>query len=70
MFFIPHYDDFLIYTTEDEILEFIESIIDKGLTCKEDIIDVCIEHFGKNLDVQIKYIVNELESKNKELQSV
>lgn len=70
MFFITHYDEFLIYTTKDEILEFIESIIKKGLTRKKYIIDVCIEHFGSNLDVQIKYIVNEFESKNKELQSV
>jgi hypothetical protein len=70
MFFIPYYDEFLIYTTEDEILEFIESIIKKGLTCKEDIIDICIEHFGKNLDVPIKYIVYEFEFENKELQSV
>lgn len=69
MFFIPYYDEFLIYTTEDEILEFIESIIKKGLTHK-DIIDICIEHFGKNLNVPIKYIVYELEFENKELQSV
>lgn len=68
--FIPYYDEFLIYTTKDEILEFIESIIKKGLTCKEDIIDICIENFGKDLKDQIEYIVYEFTIENKEFQSI
>jgi hypothetical protein len=65
--FIPYYDEFLIYTTEDEILEFIESIKDTGLIIgdngldKEDVINICIEHFGENLHDSIEYIVYEYE---------
>jgi hypothetical protein len=68
--FIPYYDEFLIYTTKDDILEFIESLLKKGLKSQEDIINISIENFGKDLKDQIEYIVYEFEFENKELQSV
>jgi hypothetical protein len=68
--FIPYYDEFLIYTTKDDILDFIELLLEKGLKSQEDIINISIENFGKDLKDQIEYIVYEFEFENKELQSI
>lgn len=68
--FIPYYDEFLIYTTKDDILEFIESLVEKGLKSQEDIINITIENFGKDLKDQIEYIVYEFTIEDKELQSI
>lgn len=55
--FIPYYDEFLIYTTQEEILNFINE--NKNINNKEDIIKLTIEKFGEDLSSQIEYIVNE-----------
>jgi 5-formaminoimidazole-4-carboxamide-1-beta-D-ribofuranosyl 5'-monophosphate synthetase len=68
--FIPYYDEFLIYTTKDDILEFIESLVEKGLKSQEDITNITIENFGKDLKDQIEYIVYEFTIEDKELQSI
>lgn len=68
--FIPYYDEFLIYTTKDDILEFIESIVEKGLKSQEDIINITIENFGEDLKDQIEYIVYEFTIEDKEFQSI
>lgn len=68
--FIPYYDEFLIYTTKDDILEFIESLVEKGLKSQEDIINITIENFGKDLKDQIEYIVYEFTIEDKEIQSI
>jgi hypothetical protein len=49
------YDEFSIYTTPEEIINFVDDlIINNGLTCDFEIYDKCREYFGEyfnyNLD--------------------
>jgi hypothetical protein len=53
-----HYDEFSIYTTRDEIFEFIENLLENGISNELEIYDLCIEEFGK-------YFTQHIESLNK-----
>ena len=43
---LPHYDEFNIYTTIEDIEIFIQSLIAKGYESKEEIYTLCLEFFG------------------------
>jgi len=43
---ILHHDEFSIYTTTEEIFEFIDELIESGFSNELEIYDKCIERFG------------------------
>lgn len=54
---VPHYDEFGIYTTEDEIKSYIESLIKEGEIGEEEVLEKCKKIFGEySIDI-IEYIV-------------
>lgn len=55
--FIPHYDEFLIFTTREDIIDYINYLRKKGITSKKEIIYICNEHFGKELSDKVREIV-------------
>jgi hypothetical protein len=48
MISIPHYDEFGIYTTIDDIKNYITSLIEEGFSSEDDVINKCIEFFGRD----------------------
>ena len=54
--FVPHYDEFGIYTTEDEIKNYIESLIKEGETEEEKVLEKCKIFFGEYSSDIIEYI--------------
>jgi hypothetical protein len=44
---ILHHDEFSIYTTTEEIFEFIDELIECGFSNELEIYDLCIEKFGE-----------------------
>jgi hypothetical protein len=44
---ILHHDEFSVYTTTDEIFNFIDELLERGLSNEFEIYDLCIEKFGK-----------------------
>ena len=57
MEYILHHDEFSIYTTTEEIFEFIDGLLESGLSNEFEIYDRCIERFGD-------YFTQHLESLN------
>jgi hypothetical protein len=55
--YIPDYDEFLIYTTKEEILNFVESLIRNGIDSIEEVIEKSVNHFGGDFHEIIKYII-------------
>lgn len=54
--FVIDYDEFGIYVTEEEVKNYIESLIINGLE-KEDVLEKCKSEFGDYLYNFIEYIV-------------
>lgn len=54
--YIPYYDEFLIYTTREEILEFIEELLETGISLDE-ALEKSKSHFGSDLVQIIEYIL-------------
>ena len=50
------YDEFNIYTTIEDVKEYIESLIFEGYELFDDVYSMCVEKFGYNL----KYLIDEL----------
>lgn len=41
------YDEFSTFTTTDEIYDFIDKLIEEGISEELDLYDKCVEEFGK-----------------------
>lgn len=49
-FYMEHillHDEFSVYTTTDEIFNFIDELLENGLSNEFEIYDLCIEKFGQ-----------------------
>jgi hypothetical protein len=46
---ILDYDEFNIYTSEADVVSYVEQLIEEGIELKEDAYDKCLVHFGENL---------------------
>lgn len=55
--FIPHYDEFGIYTTEDEIKIYIENLLSQGETDEKEVLNKCKDKFGEYSTDTIEYIL-------------
>jgi hypothetical protein len=53
---ILHHDEFSIYTTTDEIFEFIDNLLESGLSNELEIYDKCIEEFGDYFNQHISLL--------------
>lgn len=53
---ILDYDDFNIYTTTEDVKEYVDSLINEGYELTEEIYTMCLNHFGDN----IRSILNEI----------
>lgn len=53
------YDEFNIYTTIDDVEEYIESLFIKGHESKDEIYNLCLDYFGQNCINIIDMIFNE-----------
>lgn len=54
--YILDYDEFNIYTTSSDVESYIESLIEQGISIKEEIYEKCIVHFGDEL----RHLVDEI----------
>ncbi len=59
--YIPDYDEFLIYTTKEEILIFIESLLNDGIDSVEEVLEKSKSHFGENFYETIMSIISDEE---------
>lgn len=53
---ILDYDEFNIYTTPNDVENYIERLISEGIEIKEDAYGKCINHFG----IELKHIIDDL----------
>ena len=54
--YLLDYDDFNIYTTSEDVKEYVNSLISEGFEFSEEIYKKCIDHFGDS----IKSILNDI----------
>ncbi len=45
---LPHYDEFGIYTTVDDVKKFVNSLFDQGISSEEEVFSNCITEFGRS----------------------
>jgi hypothetical protein len=45
---LPHYDEFGIYTTVDDVKNFVNSLFDQGISSEEEVFSSCITEFGRS----------------------
>jgi hypothetical protein len=50
------YDEFNIYTTTEDVKNYITSLISEGIDLSEEIYTMCINHFGES----VKYIIDDI----------
>jgi hypothetical protein len=48
-----YYDEFSVYTTTDDVVDFINQLLESGLECDYEIFEKCTEYFGKYLSIDI-----------------
>ena len=44
---ILHHDEFSVYTTTDEIFNFIDNLLENGFSNEFEIYGLCVEKFGQ-----------------------
>lgn len=47
MILIPDYDEFNIYSSVDDIESYVEQLLSQGYEAKEEVYEMCINHFGE-----------------------
>ena len=59
MLLIPDYDEFNIYTSVDDIENYVQNLFSQGYELKEEIYTLCIGHFGEEfkdiIDIFFEY---------------
>lgn len=56
---IPDYDEFNIYTTIEDVQNYIISLVQKGYDSREEIYSMCLEYFGQNYTGMIDDLMND-----------
>ena len=46
MLLVPDYDEFNIYTSVDDVENYVKHLVSQGYELKEEIYRLCMEHFG------------------------
>ena len=47
MLLVPDYDEFNIYTSIDDVEDYVQQLLLQGYELKEEIYTLCLKHFGK-----------------------
>ena len=47
--YLLDYDDFNIYTTSEDVKEYVNSLISEGFNLSNEIYTMCINHFGESI---------------------
>lgn len=47
MLLIPDYDEFNIYTSIDDVEDYVQQLFLQGYELKEEIYTLCLKHFGE-----------------------
>ena len=45
---IPQYDEFGIYTTVEDVKNFVTSLFERGISSEEEVFSNCVLEFGKS----------------------
>jgi hypothetical protein len=57
--FVPYYDEFCVYLTQDDIINFIEDKFNENENIKkEELYEICVNYFGINYDSVILEILD------------
>jgi len=57
--FVPCYDEFCVYLTQEDVVYFIENQLNKNENIeKEDLYNKCINHFGNDYESMILEILD------------
>jgi hypothetical protein len=56
---IQDYDEFNIYTTIEDIENYVNALISEGYEIKEEIHNMCVTHFGSNYHSTIDKLFND-----------
>ena len=48
MTILPQYDEFAIYTTTEDIKNFVSSLFETEILSENEVVSKCLEHFGEN----------------------
>ena len=57
MTILPQYDEFRIYTTTEDIKNFVSSLFEVEILSENEVISKCIEHFGENASYLIEKVL-------------
>jgi hypothetical protein len=57
MTILPQYDEFGIYTTTEDIKNFVSSLFEVETLSENEVISKCMEHFGKNASYLIEKVL-------------
>jgi hypothetical protein len=59
MLLVPDYDEFNIYTSIDDVENYVEELLSQGYELKEEIYTLCLGYFGKDfqdiIDIYFNY---------------
>lgn len=58
--FVPYYDEFCVYLTQNDVINFIEEKFNEKELVKEDLYDICINHFGISYENLILEVLEEI----------
>jgi hypothetical protein len=47
MLLVPDYDEFNIYTSIDDVEDYVQQLLLQGYELKEEIYTLCLKHFGE-----------------------
>ncbi len=57
--FVPYYDEFHVYLTQDDVIHFIENQLDENENIeKEELYQKCIKYFGRSYEFLIIEILD------------
>ena len=54
---LPQYDEFGIYTTTDDIICFVASLFEQGVSSEEEVLDKCFDEFGSEHSYLIEKVL-------------
>jgi hypothetical protein len=57
---LPQYDEFGIYTSIDDVSQFVASLFETGISSEEEVVSNCLDKFGSdNFDLIEKVLYGE-----------
>lgn len=54
---LPQYDEFGIYTSAEDVKDFVVSLLESGVTEEFDVLDHCVDRFGTSYTSLIEKVL-------------